>query len=272
MSAKLIFLGTGHAMVTKCFNTCFLLEQNGKYFLTDAGGGNGILTRLEQAKIPLSSLHHMFVTHSHTDHILGVIWVIRKISALILSGQYEGTFTLYCHEELASTIQTICRLTLAPNALSPLGSRIQFRIVSHGEVLEAAGLTLHFFDIGSTKTKQFGFRALLEDGQSLVCLGDEPFQESSLPYGKDCNWLLSEAFCLFEDRATFHPYEKHHSTALDAARMAETLSVRNLILYHTEDSCLERRKERYTTEARSAFSGRIFVPDDLEEIILENNT
>ncbi len=30
---KLIFLGTGSAMVTHCFNTCFLLQlENGEYF------------------------------------------------------------------------------------------------------------------------------------------------------------------------------------------------------------------------------------------------
>ena len=41
---KLVILGTGFAMATKCFNTCFFLElDDGSLFLTDAGGGNGIL-------------------------------------------------------------------------------------------------------------------------------------------------------------------------------------------------------------------------------------
>ena len=35
-------------------------------------------------------------------------------------------------------------------------------------------------------------------------------------------------------RDTFKPYEKCHSTALDAGKLAEELVVKNLILYHTE--------------------------------------
>ena len=79
---------------------------------------------------------------------------------------------------------------------------------------------------------------------------------------------MSEAFCLYEDRERFQPYEKHHSTVLDSARLAETLHVKNLILYHTEDRTLETRKERYTAEAMTAFSGHVCVPDDLERIML----
>lgn len=79
---------------------------------------------------------------------------------------------------------------------------------------------------------------------------------------------MSEAFCLYEDRERFQPYEKHHSTALDAARLAEQLHVRNLILYHTEDRTLETRKERYSAEAKLEFTGQVWVPDDLEKIPL----
>ena len=45
---KLTMLGTGCAMVTKCYNTCFVIENDdGSLFLTDAGGGNTILPQLE---------------------------------------------------------------------------------------------------------------------------------------------------------------------------------------------------------------------------------
>lgn len=45
-------LGTGSALVTKCFNTCFVLtSSSGKHLLVDTGGGNGILSQLERAGI-----------------------------------------------------------------------------------------------------------------------------------------------------------------------------------------------------------------------------
>ena len=51
--------------------------------------------------------------------------------------------------------------------------------------------------------------------------------------------FLCEAFCLYEDREVFQPYKKHHSTALDAGRLAAELGVKNLVLYHTEDRNLD---------------------------------
>lgn len=69
-------------------------------------------------------------------------------------------------------------------------------------------------------------------------------------------------------RKYFQPYEKHHSTVLDAARLAEELGGKNLILYHTEDQTLDTRKQRYKAEAETVFSGHVFVPDDLERITL----
>jgi hypothetical protein len=91
-------------------------------------------------------------------------------------------------------------------------------------------------------------------------------QEFNEMVGAD--WMMCEAFCLYADRDTFKPYEKCHSTALDAGKLAEELGVKNLILYHTEEKTLANRKENYTREAAENFKGRIFVPDDLEVIEL----
>lgn len=97
---KLILLGTGNAMVTKCFNTCFALNIDDEYFLVDAGGGNGILAQLEKAQIDMTKIHHLFITHAHTDHVIGVIWVVRKIATLMNQGKYEGKLHIYCHDKV----------------------------------------------------------------------------------------------------------------------------------------------------------------------------
>ncbi|MEG1774623.1 MAG: MBL fold metallo-hydrolase, partial [Oscillospiraceae bacterium] len=109
---KLIVLGTGNAMVTRCYNTCFALECGEEIFLVDAGGGNGILGILDRAGIDAARIHHIFVTHAHTDHILGMPWMLRKIGTLILSGAYEGNLTIHCHDQSAEAIQTIAALTI----------------------------------------------------------------------------------------------------------------------------------------------------------------
>ena len=40
---KLTVLGTGNALVTECYNTCFLMEDEDQLFMVDGGGGNGVL-------------------------------------------------------------------------------------------------------------------------------------------------------------------------------------------------------------------------------------
>ena len=146
--------------------------------------------------------------------------------------------------------------------------RVKFHEVKSGDSFDAAGLHVQCFDILSTKEKQYGFRAELPNGKTLVCLGDEPYNETTRPYVEHAEWLLCEAFCLYADREKFKPYEKHHSTALDAGKLAAQLDVKNLLLYHTEDQTLSTRKQRYGEEAGRFFSGQIYVPDDLERIVL----
>ena len=88
----LYVFGTGNATMTRYYNTCFAIRSGEEYFMTDAGGGNGILRILEEMQVPLNRIHHLFVTHEHTDHILGVIWMIRMIGTAIKKGNYEGIF------------------------------------------------------------------------------------------------------------------------------------------------------------------------------------
>ncbi len=267
MNTRLTLLGTGNALVTKCYNTCFTLQNGKQYFLTDAGGGNGILAQLEKASISLADIPVMFVTHGHTDHILGVIWVIRLAASLFTRGQHPG-LTIYCHDECEEKLRTFCRMTLTAKLQAVLDRGIKFVRLQDGDTFTAAGFSCTAFDIHSTKTKQFGYRAVLPDGQTLVCLGDEPYNPACRGYAHGADWLLSEAFCLYAEREQFNPYEKHHSTARDAARTARELDAKKLVLYHTQDNNLSARKRLYTAEAKLEFSGPVYVPDDLETIAL----
>ena len=184
---RITMLGTGNALATRCYNTCFTLHSAaGCVLLVDAGGGNEILSQLEDG----------------------------------------GTFRV-------------------------------------------GDMSFQCFDIHSSKEPQFGFTATFANGLRLCCLGDEPFNPLCREYAQDADWLMHEAFCTYADRERFRPYEKSHSTALDAGRNAQELRARNLILYHTEDRTLEIRSERYAREAHEAFAGNIIVPDDLQTVLLD---
>lgn len=265
---QLFVLGTGNAAVTKCYNTCFALYNGEEYFLVDAGGGNGILARFEDMDIDISRIHHIFVTHEHTDHILGVIWVIRMIGTKIIKGSYEGNLHIYCHSKLTDTIETLCRLTLQNKFMKLIGDRILLVPVEDGESKVILNYPVTFFDIHSAKAKQFGFTALLEEGKKLTCTGDEPLHPSCRSYLEGSSWLLHEAFCLYSHRDIFSPYEKHHSTVKEACILAENMKIENLVLWHTEDRNLINRKQLYIEEGREYYHGNLYVPDDKEILTL----
>lgn len=276
---KITMLGTGNATVTQIYNTCFVLATDTTRLLVDAGGGNGILSQLKKVDFPISEVHHLFVTHAHTDHVLGVIWVIRMVAQC---KGYEGQLHVYGHDKVMRVIRTIIDMILAKKQLQKVEERVVFHLLEDGDAFEVGDMKLTCFDIHSTKEKQFGFRAELpvegvgSDGSReveskpmvLACLGDEPYNPLNRSYIEGADWMMCEAFCLYADRDTFKPYEKCHSTALDAGKLAAELGVKNLILYHTEEKTLDNRKENYTREAAENFNGRIFVPDNLEVIEL----
>lgn len=270
-TTQITMLGTGNATVSQIYNTCFLLKTPSTLMLVDAGGGNGILSQLKKVNVQISDIHYLFVTHAHTDHVLGVIWVIRMVAQC---KGYEGLLHVYGNDKVMKVIKAIIDMILAKKQLAKVAERVVFHQLEDGDCFEVGDMKLECFDIQSTKEKQFGFRAELPSSDesdkplALVCLGDEPYNEQNRRYIVGADWMMCEAFCLYADRDTFKPYEKCHSTALDAGKLAEKLGVKNLILYHTEEKTLANRKENYTREAAENFKGRIFVPDDLEVIEL----
>lgn len=265
---KITILGTGSAMVTKCYNTTFTISNNSEHFLIDAGGGNTILSNLEKAHISLANIHNMFISHNHNDHILGAIWIIRAVCQNILKGKYEGNFNIYCHEKSIQALKTMCSFVLQQKFLNFFDNRVIFNKIYDGYETKILDRKTTFFDIQSTKELQHGFTTTLCNGKKLTFLGDEPYRETVTKYAANSDYLFHEAFCLYAERDIFKPYEKHHATAKDACRNASILNAKNIILYHTMDNDLENRKKLYTEEGKDEFTGNIYVPDDLEVINL----
>lgn len=266
---QLYVFGTGNAAVTHYYNTCFAIRDEERYFMVDTGGGNGILRILEEMGIGYGQIHDIFITHEHTDHLLGIVWMVRFISTRMLNGTYEGDLNIYCHEDLAPSVDTICRLTLQGKFYKMIGQRIHLIPVHDGETRHILDYDVTFFDIHSTKAKQYGFTTTLKNGKRLTCAGDEPYNSDCAAYVTGSDWLLHEAFCLYGERDRYQPYEKHHSTVKEACELATQLQIPNLVLWHTEDkSTVGQRKELYTAEGREYYHGNLYVPDDQEIIEL----
>ena len=245
---KLTMLGTGSALVTECYNTCFAIHEEDRVFLVDGGGGNTVLNQLKKADIDWKNIRDIFVTHKHIDHVMGIVWMIRLISQNMSQGNYEGEARIYAHQELIDILKDISNMLLQPKQTKFIGDRLHLIPVKSGQSYRIIGNEVTFFDINSTKAKQFGFTMSLDNGEKITCCGDEPYNDSEREYVLGSKWLMHEAFCLYKHADIFKPYEKHHSTVKEACQVAEDLGVKNLILYHTEDKNIKHRKELFTNE------------------------
>ncbi len=263
----LTMLGTGSASVKNCYNTCFVFTENGQNFLVDAGGGNQILKILDDENISVTDLEHIFITHSHTDHILGAVWLVRMIGQAINYDGCDKQFNIYCHDEAAEALKAICCATLPKSVTKHFGGQLKLNILEDGDRYSILGCEVEFFDILSDKTKQFGFIMDI-GGKKLACCGDEPLQRALCEKLCGCSWLMHEAFCLYSERDIFKPYQKFHSTVKDACETAQKLGAENLILYHTEDTHGKNRKALYAAEGKQYYSGKLYIPDDGEKFIL----
>lgn len=78
---KLYILGSSSALPTATrFSSAQVLKLSGKLFLIDCGEATQI--RLRQSKVRLQKINHIFISHLHGDHYLGLVGLISTLNLL----------------------------------------------------------------------------------------------------------------------------------------------------------------------------------------------
>jgi ribonuclease Z len=258
-------LGTGCGSTANYYNTCFVIQNENGNLLVDTGGSVELINRLKKANISLDEINNIFISHSHTDHILGIFWIFKKISRLAMHGKITDKINIYCNDVVYEAIKEVSKYILPQKLMDAVYTITNFIILNDGDKHSICDVDYEFFDIKAKGTKQFGFEAILND-KKFIFLGDETLNPVLYDKIKNADYVTHEAFCLDEEENIFHAYEKNHSTAKSACKVMNELGVKNLILYHTEDSHGVNRKDLYTKEGQENFSGKVIVPNDLESI------
>lgn len=264
---KIIFLGTGNGGTIDLYNTCFVLQNENEKFLVDTGGSIEIIKRLNKINIDIKDIKHIFISHSHADHILGLIWMFKKLGRAAINGKIKTRINIYCNDIVYESIIGVSKYILQAKLVKGILDIIDFHIIKDNEQVEINGINYTFFDIKARGTKQFGFECNI-NGKRVVFLGDETISPDLYDRVRGADYVMHEAFCLDSEENIFHAYEKNHSTVKTASDIMNQLEVKNLILYHTEESHGEERKALYEKEGKENFNGKIYVPNDFDEIIL----
>ena len=258
-------LGTGNGSTVDLYNTCFVIQNEIGNFLVDTGGSIEIIKRLNQVNIDYKTINNIFISHFHTDHILGLIWMLRKISLDTIMGRKIDKINVYCNDVVYNSIREVLKLFFPTKYIDLLDSFTNYVVINDGDKYKIHNVEYSFFDIKAKGTKQFGFECKLNN-KRIAVIGDETLNPTLYDRFRNFDYMMHEAFCLYSEENIYHEFLKNHSTTKEVSEVMNELGIKNLILYHTEESHKERRKELYTNEAQSYFKGKIIVPNDLEMI------
>ena len=191
--------------------------------------------------------------------------MFKKLGRASINGKIDTKINIYCNDVVYKAITEVSKYVLQEKLIKGIEKIIDFHILEDNEQKEINGKRYTFFDINAKGTKQFGFETNINN-KRLIFLGDETLNSKLNERVKNADYVMHEAFCLDSEESIFGAYEKNHSTVKTASQIMNELNVKNLILYHTEESHGEERKELYTKEGKESFNGNIIVPNDLEEI------
>lgn len=229
--------------------------------------GTGILKQLHDLNISINSIKSMFVSHTHTDHIVGSVWILRMVARLYLISNYNDNFYVYGNNEVIHAIKQMSYVVLPPKFTDLFNSKIFFVEVSNEDTKYILNKKVTFFDINAAKVKQFGFNMDLGNNETFSFIGDETCNPKTEKYIHNTTWLFADAYMAGKEAEEYDPITKHHhSTVRFVAELCERLCIKNVILSHTIDTDLENRKASFIRDAKVYYGGNVFVPDDLEVI------
>jgi ribonuclease Z len=199
---KVTLLGTGGPPpLMDRFGPSTLVEAGEKKFLFDAG--RGAMQRLFQCRTPFSEIDALFLTHLHSDHVvgfpdlwltgwLGQEWGGRQVP-LSVAGP-TGTKEMMSHLEKAYQFDIGVR-THYPRD----GVAVVARDFTEGVVYDESGVKITAFEVDHGRVQPaYGYR-IDYAGRSAVLSGDTRYNENVIRFSQGVDLLVHEVAAMTEE-------------------------------------------------------------------------
>ncbi len=267
---RVTLIGTGAPPpILNRFGPCTLVEAGSEKFLFDAG--RGALQRLYQLGLPFGEITGMFLTHHHSDHLVGFTdlwltgWIGRpwgKRTVPLKVWGPEGTHQMIEHLPLAFATD----IRVRAHSYHPDGVKLESTEIEEGVVFDAGGVRVTAFrvDHGGEALDAFGYR-IDYGGRSAVLSGDTTFNENVIRFGTGADLLVHEVVHGIDLKADTRNIERiirNHTTAEKAgevfARARPKLAAFTHLLLFGEATA-----DEIIPAARATYDGPLVVGEDL---------
>lgn len=282
---RVTLLGTGSpAPVMRRFGPGVLIEAGGRKLLIDCG--RGTTQRLLQAGLRLGQVDALFITHLHSDHVVGIpdLWLTGWLEAAY--AQRKGPFRVHgpagtkaLMQGLAQAYDWDIRARTADQNLAPDNVRAEVSEFTTGVVYEQGGVKVTAFavDHGDLLKPAVGFRVDFA-GRSVTVSGDTRFSENLIEHASGTDLLIHQVAAVREEllkNPVFQVILAHHTKPDEAGTLFTRVKPRLAVFYHfvllgsigvpavTEQDVFEM--------ARKTYAGPLLIGEDLMAFRLERD-
>lgn len=255
-------LGCGSAKPTLRHQpTSQVVNFRGNQMLVDCG--EGVQIGLTRNRISASKIGHIFLSHLHGDHCLGLVGLISTLGL----GQREGEVVIHAHPDAERIFKPLfdffcpelsMKVTFAPF------DHTQSEIILDERNYSVTTIPLHH----RVPTAGFLFQEKPRPrhpdwhARSYAYCSDTMYAESIVPIIQGADVLYHEATYGDVDRVKAR--QRGHSTALEAARIAQMANVGQLVLGHYSAQFKSLAEEEpLLQEAQSIFPNTILGQENL---------
>lgn len=270
---KVTLLGTGAPRPTmERFGPSILVEAGKEKLLFDCGRGAAM--RLYQLKIPFDDLNALFLTHLHSDHIVGISdfyltgWILGRSTPLRVWGP-AGTADMMSHLEQAYQFDIHVRRDV-DEMLPAQGVVVVAKDIEQGVVYQNGGVKVTAFTVDHAPIKPaFGYR-IDYGGRTLVLSGDTRYNENLIHFSQGADVLIHEVIdpeAFRGGNAVFNPeltkkVIAHHTTAEQAGTIFSQVKPRLAVYSHI----VPPNATDLVAQTRKTYSGPLEMGEDLMSI------
>jgi len=276
---RVTLLGTGAPPpVLNRFGPSTLVEAGQQKFIFDAG--RGAMQRLHQLGIPFADISGMFLTHHHSDHVVGFpdLWLTGWIGRpwgkrnvpLPVWGP-EGTTQMMEHLTKAFAVDIRVRSHNYPLD----GVKLLATEIAEGVLFDQDGIKVTTFKVDhfAERLPAYGYRIDYK-GRSAVLSGDTTFNENLIQHARGADLLVHEVTAASgsaaENAEQLKRISANHTTPQQAGevftRVKPRLAVYNHLLLFGG-----AKPEDLIPATRKNYSGPLLVGEDLMRIEIGEN-